>query len=361
MDKHNSHRISIKINGQERSFKTNNESEEKIEGKNTSLIDHNELAAAKEIEELEEFEWVLPKESKNSKGNKEEFSPIEDVRNLPKPSKLSKNKLKSHGLNRKSNFPYKELIASIVLAVFIGSLFGVVILNLFTRGDEVPVVNPSVPLQGDEKPVKSNDNKENNLAVTLELPHLTSSVIQVGKFSTKESAMTVLNTAKTSNFPAVISNEQGFFYVYVGIGLTKDNLSTISKEYSKVSEEFWAKPIEVSGGTFENVNEKDAQLIKKSKDLFEKMLHISDIGFTSGVISNEIWSPVDQATKELISNESEIKNDDILKLSNTLKSAYTNLLSYKESNEKRALWDAQQTLLNALVQYQLVIDNLAKN
>ncbi len=363
MDKGNN-RISIKINGNEQLIEETSKNTEKIQSKSSNLQEESlaplkaneEIAAAKE--DKEEFDWVLPTYEEVENDRTSNIVQIEDVRNKPKKTPyMSLVKQKGKGVNRRNPSGIKALFISIILAVIVGLGLGAMILNLISDVEDIPAsVNngqPSLPVNSSGKENEEAEPGQATPTTSLELPPIKAAAVQLGKFTTKESANSVVEGAKGTGFPATAIEADGFYFVFIGIGLDKGKLSTIDKSYEeKVGDDPWPKEYIIEGGSFTNVNEKDANYVDGSHKLFMELLGISSSAFETNSISEEQWSNATKVYDQVKGQDVEGLSEPLKSYSIQLSSAFDHLKSFQQSKEQAVLWKSQQSLLDALYYFQ---------
>ena len=379
MDK-NSNRISIKINGEERNLNekskdssvTHNNVIPLIKDKSSNIeesvinlpsdyeekldreerYDNKEIAAAQESED--DFTWVLPHEDESNRLKTTEIHEIEDVREKVPSSFPSYNKKKARTKGAKRNHTYtiKHLLTSILLAIVVGLGFGAIILNLMDMEGEQATSVPTGTTGSNTSP--STTDKEGGTATStgsLELEPLNTAVVQEGKYTNQDSAKTVVESVKNSGIPATAIETDGAYYVYVGIGAEKGDLSTIETKFiDKVNQEPWSKPFTIDGGSYAEVNEKDSGYIKEAQKLFTLLATQSSTAFASKSISDEQWTSITDQVGKL--GKSDGLSETLGSYSTSLTSAYEQLKAFRENKDEAALWKSQQALLDALYHYQ---------
>ncbi|WP_078545330.1 SPOR domain-containing protein [Litchfieldia alkalitelluris] len=365
MDKGNN-RISIKINGQERSMEENS-TEDYKQKKDSShsnddvlqpFIYKKEMAAAKEEEDNDEFSWVLPDEDSES-SNSSNVVQIEDVRNKskkPNPYFKSKSSLpKGKRLHGNNNSYLKTLLVSILLAVVVGLGLGTMILN-FISDTESASSNPETPSTpivatpaGEDDQGKGTETKTGS----LDLAPIQAAVVQEGKYGNKDSASGLAKDMRALGIPSASVEMDGFYYVFVGIGSSKASVDELDKIFEdKAGKESFHKDIEISGGSFSNVTEQDAIYIKGSQTLFSQLLSISSNSFASSSISDDEWSKVTATFTDLEKQDTSKLSEGLQSFSSSIIEAYNQLKTYKDSKNEESLLKSQQELLNAFLNYQ---------
>jgi stage II sporulation protein B len=365
MDKGNN-RISIKINGNERSFEDDADSGVKKEVDSSKSTDKEilqpftykkETAAAKE-EENDEFSWVLPNEDEaSSDDGPTKIVQIEDVRNKSKKGNpyFKNTTPKTSSFNRRPSSALKTLLLSIFLAVIVGLGLGAMILNLISEEDHqqaigTPTVVPAGPGTNNGEGKESSTNAG---ASALELAPINIAYAQEGVYTNKEAVDDLVKTIKQSGFPSAAVEIGDSYTVVVGIGTDKEIIKEIGKLYeAKSGKATYHKVIEVEGGSFSKANENDVNYIKDGQALFTQLSSLSSNSFSAKSISDEQWTSISKLQEELKGKISDDMSDSLKSFSTSLTNAYEHLGSYKKSNDDATLLKSQQELLNAFQFYQ---------
>jgi stage II sporulation protein B len=331
MDKHH-HRLSIKINGKERVFKE----EEKEEAKKS--VKSNEVAAAKEKEE--EFEWVLPEEN-NETSTK--IVPIEDLR---KPSK-NKSTVKSTSIHKK-HFPLKKLFLTILLAVIVGTGFGVVLLQLITDPTPASEEDPSSMLGEDPVSIPYKQDTTNKQAVgqeKLSIPSLTVLLLQGGTFKSEENRKAYATSIRTSGFVSAIFDES----VIIGVATDEETAKAIGDLYEKSGLPFHVKQVTIEGKTFSNKGDIDSKYIEQTHALFHQLVALSSQTLSGETVRDNDWEEAKNLYNKVRAQD--VKNETYEKLVDRLKDSYSALQLYQDHQDEKSIWKSQQALLDAFVFY----------
>lgn len=356
MDKHN--RISIKINGKEPKVKKEQqETPEFVESEKPLIVIENDEVAAAQEEEEDDFNWVLPDETNNHSSKEREIPviPIEDLRQTK--TKGSINSSYKPKFKKKKGFQLfsiKQLAVSIALAVVLGTGFGFMILKVVGDVNAGPAENeaPSQPTTSTGNPPPAGEDKDTPASnqATLELESLSTGIIQGGKFSSVESANTTVNEIKAKGFAATAVGMDGAFFVIAGIGTEQGSIGGIKDEYKDAFPEFFAKTFEVPGGTYSNAAKGDSEAIKVSLPVFKDLLSLSSQAFGTGSIDNEQLENVSKQIAVVKDSKADNLHDGLKAFQTELEAAFTQLQAFKGGDAK-ALWQSQQSLLNAYQAY----------
>ena len=348
MDKHNGHRISIKINGEDRTF---------VENKTKNVVEqyspykNDEIAAAKEhAADDEEFSWVLPEEEQNEDPPNENIIQIEDVR--PKQSKR-KRRFKGFQPIGFKRTPLVNVIFSVLLAIIVGTGFGVTILTMITTEEtQAPIeAQPvqSVPKSTVQEPVPNISEKPTEINVSP----LLVTVIQGGRFSSIASGQAVANQLQNSGYAAVLREDSEFVYVFIGIGLQKAPLEAMSDIYTATGQETYVKEgITIKGRTYVPKTSSEANYIKESRSVFEKLMERSSSSLAGEIQSDEEWAQLTTEYNSLPSVQAEQVAEPFKQYAQNIDRAYLSLETFRKTSDQSAVWQAQQALLDAFISYE---------
>ncbi|MDA7027599.1 SPOR domain-containing protein [Bacillus sp. CLL-7-23] len=272
-----------------------------------------ELSASQEDKtpETDEFTWV---------------SPDEDLKDDPKVVTPFKKKMHDKG-NKKAQglFVYfmKRFATTIVFAILLGTGLGVFALNLSTTKEAVPATSS---FDTDEsKPVKAGDSSENSSA-TKENHNFKTFVVQVGKFSAKEGAESLVSQIINKGYAAISLTRDDGHYVIGGLSGEKQITLQLEQILKETDFDAWGGK-ELSFPLDSNVNQ-----------AFEKAAELSSKAILGAEVSAENIAELKAETDKVQSsgdNQSLINS--LHKVENLLK---------KPTAENG--WKSQQLLLNQL-------------
>ncbi|WP_409251517.1 SPOR domain-containing protein [Bacillus sp. SCS-153A] len=318
-------KITIKINGDKKNY-------------NEELLVHNwklgeeESAAAEESAEDDSFDWVLPDEDPAPK----EFKKINYVQ---------KKKGKKHFTGRQITPGIARMIYTLVGAVAISLIFGFIILNVITDGEQSI---PAVQLQ--EAADASDADKETATAsggaITLE--SLSASVLQGGFFSTSDSANAMKAALEAKGIPTAVIEMEASYYLFVGTAGDLEGAKAMGKKLSGENIEVYAKDIVLPEKNIEGTKT-DADFIKKSQSVYAAVAAESSNAYTNGTINGEKMIEISVLLKDLSAQK---VSENMAGLKASLEAAATSLKEYQSSSDLTKLIDSQQFLLSYLESYQ---------
>lgn len=351
--------ISIVLNGQEKKY----EELEKDKLVYEDLLSE-EITATRE-EEHEEFPWLLSEnDSKQSstkivdlgerrRDKKRLEEPFWDDGKSEQPPKLPLIKRK-----QKAKFDFKSLplglVGVVMSAIIVGISFGFMMLTIFT-GDKTEPTEITGAIQS------SQPQDVAPTAIPGQIPMLAVEVVQGGAFSLVAKGHEMAQIMKSNGFSAALSNTADPVYLFIGVGLDREQASVVADQYRANGQEVYLKPYAVSSNS---VIEKEEQneFFATGVDLFEQLTLLSVNGLANGgsLITNESLAQLKTSYDKLISYgdlfaESEAQQPLALAFQDALTSAHEKMLSYANSKDTSDLWQVQQFLLNGLIAYEELI------
>ncbi|MFT4412796.1 hypothetical protein ACLM5H_02945 [Fredinandcohnia humi] len=359
--------ISIKINGKEQKVTEGQHGKKpftrlNVENQHTiNVVENEEIAVAREEEE-DDFNWVLPDESFQRDSSPEiqiPVIPIEDLRKSKGSSKIPKLPKRSKGIQV---FTMKQFLVSILLAIVLGTGFGMMILKVVGDVSTQPAGTETPPVSTEDPPSSGIDDKEEpkgSTGASIEIAPLTTGIIQGGKFSTVESANTIVSQIKSGGYAATSVEQEGAFFVFMGIGVDSGQISALEAEYESTSFEYFGKNLTLEGGSFTTSTKEDSEAIKEALPFFQEMLSLSSQAFQSGTISDEAWGKLLNSNEKMKEIKQENLTEDLKNFSTHLTNAFNSLQSFKGNGDKKVLWQSQQSLLDAYKSYSSWIAQLS--
>ncbi|MBM6619750.1 hypothetical protein [Bacillus suaedaesalsae] len=358
-------KVTIKINGKERSFFEATSETEKVEKKSVrekpietdyeeelTIVDIDEVLAKEEIaaanQEEDEFDWVLPKQPvRDHTFNRESIVDIDDLRKKKTPTITSFTVGSSFKKKKnKEAYPLKTLLLSIVSALVVGTCFGMVVLRMFT-GETIPVatnqteqVEKATPGKGSENDGKGAGevNKESFTAPSLDV-----FLVQGGAFSSETQATPIMEELKNKGFASTSMSIDGNHFLFIGIGFTKEIGTAISKPYNEQGQDTYVKSI----STPEKNVTADPEVLK-ARQLFDQLLSYTTNKYSSTTQAIE-WAEITKAAETLKKSDEQSSSASYI---SAVKDAYEKAASYESSGDTKDFWSTQQTLLTCYQIYQ---------
>ena len=320
--------ISIKIDGKERPFS------EEIGISDWQAVKEEAAAAAEDVIEPDEFEWVLPEV------DRQEVPEFQKVNYTPTKGR------KQFGRKLRGNYSpgISALIISIALAVVVGLAFGIPMLKIVKTDDAIHATGSEGAVGGSEEGVKEDIG-----SVTVhkaELPAMSAAVIQAGVFSTKESADAMISELSAQGLATSLIVMDDLHYLFIGVSDNLDEAKVWESELKAAGVDVWAKELSIGAKELEFGSEAEATQLVSAAKLFNLLASEATGGVLTGKLNETI---VEDIKKGLAASEEISQSNEAGKgLYTSLVSAYQGLVSFQESGDKAQLVKAQQALLNYL-------------
>jgi stage II sporulation protein B len=266
LDKHKT--ITIKINGKERPHKDDKpKSDKQTQGTNQpeakpKIKAWNETAAAKEPAD-DSFDWVLPEISEDDGKDYQVVNKPKDTKQrgfrlpgLPQPPNKKR---------RNSSPVLPRVVLNVLLAVALGLGFGMIILNT-VRPDSVETVVPANTAPATDKPAKSSNGTE-----SVELPGLSTFVVQGGAFSSAESAKTAVTDLEGKGIDAQTVSVNGQFLLLLGMAGSLEEAKSVGTEFASKGAEVFSKPLELGGFSVDGLTKEESSVLTVAPELFANL------------------------------------------------------------------------------------------
>lgn len=334
----NDRHISIVINGKEQTIPLNEDVRKTGEG---------EQAVP------EDFQWVLPDQRSPSilstfhSDDKSEHRPVKKKKKIFPRKKRITARFKRRLPFRHMQHPLlKKMWVSIVSAVFIGTSFGMMILMMFA-GDHVQSQDNA--FEGQAVPTEvEEDGEEVDLALDVEL-------IQGGAFETLEGAKRAVEMLRANDFAAVIDETAEPFRLYVGLSENREGAERLVKLYEKSSEESYLKTVSLQPAA--DLEQEAGEILSEGKEAMLALISDATSIINEQERSSEGYDRY-QAWQQKVESERESEGDNralVETFRTHLHEAAQAIETYQETDEENMLWQAEQRLLNAFLEYKQLI------
>ena len=322
----NPKKITIKINGQVKTFKDG-----------TLVESKPEAAAAAEPEES--FNWILPEEDEESERNVPEMK-------KPKPGLFSFGNGWITPNKKKPIVFLQTYLIPIICAVIIGTSLGFIVLKTIagtaTSGTQT-YEGENVPT---EKPVETADTGKEKKAAAV-VTEIKTFLVQGGIFTTKDAAAEIQQKVAEKNVPAEIFKQEDQFVLYLGASSTLEEtkkLAVFLKTYDV--DVFW-KEVTIKSGA----KAKEQKILGDMVPVYQQLTKDS---------SAQLLGSESKLNQEKIDKQLAVLKTEVKKVSSaTLSDAYNQLTAaaelhrqYQSSQEKTQLLQTQDKLLMFLQNYQ---------
>lgn len=375
MDKQKVERISIRINGKERVFLSDEELNQEI---SAAKEEESELPEA-DIDQFETFviEDLVEQESERERDNVIDF---EERRNEKKNytsksfnrnhafqiNKKKRRPLLTSGGGRKPDPILKKFIAVLISAIIIGVGFGYVVLSLFTDfsegqgGEESHItvdngqaVNESNGATGEvPSGIILGTIGANTTTTANGIAPLSVQIIQGGAFESVEAANQFANSLKENGNAAVVMPGSKPVLMFIGLGADRNQAEIISQLYLNKGQEVYLKPFglsEIKAGKVSD--EKEAAFVSGGINLYQSLLNLSTETFDQKKINQATWKDIESKFTQWNQSKPQELPTSLEQFANSISKAFQYLASYQIKADERQLWNSQQALLEGLLSY----------
>ncbi|EKN64970.1 hypothetical protein P9E76_11165 [Schinkia azotoformans] len=375
MDKQKVERISIRINGKERVFLSDEELNQEISaakevdaGLAEADIDHFETFVIGELvghEPERERDNVIDFEERRN-GKKNYSSKSFNRNNTLLLNKKKKRPLLTSGGGRKPDPILKKFIAVLISAIIIGVGFGYVVLSLFTdlsegqgggeshitvdNGQTVEENNEAtgeVPSEVILGPIGANTGTTANGIAPLSVQ-----IIQGGAFESVEAANQIANGLKENGKAAVVKPGSKPVLMFIGLGTDRNEAGIISQLYLNAGQDVYMKPFglsEIKAGKVSN--EKEAAFVSAGISLYQSLLGLSTETFDQKKINQATWKDIESKFTQWNQSKPQELPASLEQFANSISKTYQYLASYQIKADEQQLWNSQQALLDGLLSY----------
>lgn len=335
-------KISVKINGEEQSFSEKSTKSNIALTKLNHIVYQNEAASTKEVDNNDEFQWVLPKDNVSNE------STYNSVNKTTKSKKKQLSNFKNSGASLNLQF-----FLVIFIAIMIGLGFGLFILHFVSKDvavqGNISELNSADSLKDADETKKSTQQQLET--VSHQLMPLTLYVIQAGAFSNLDAATQFAESIKGSSVPIAYFNKEKV-YIFIGVGTNEEVINTIGSQYQLLDIEIYKKLYMVEGKTISIENKSASENLERASELFEKLITVSSEEAAGKPIQKDVWEEIEANYKmtnfSLFENHNEMK-----KFTDYVNQAYQYYVKYRTNHSETQLYQTQQALLQALATYEL--------
>lgn len=341
----NSKTITIKINGKDRSTekeKQIGEREDNHDRKNSASapykelekIASQELSAAEQVKEDDEFDWILP--------DVEEQEQLQEYKIMSQSKGKSGGK-KSHHIRGKGVVP--SILLIVFLAVLSGTTLGILMLNMVISDSMTEAVSGPVEEASPEEEASPTGK------AVVELPALTSYLVQGGVFSTADAADVEAAAMTEKGLPAKVMEIDKQFFLFVGVADNLENAKSLGSHLQESGIDTFSKEMAIGGSSISQLQESERSLLEAAPNLYKLLLEICTTAHLSNSMATEQINALAAQITEWKEFEN-IQNEPLQQLKGELEEAASLLSNYSENHEQKTLGKVQQHLLNFLAAYQ---------
>ncbi|ASA97812.1 SPOR domain-containing protein [Anoxybacillus flavithermus] len=197
--------------------------------------------------------------------------------------------------------PWRSFALAIALAIVLGTSFGLFVLTIIPTTESKPASTATL------------QQELSSAQMTEEV-----FVVQGGAFQDDEAANVYVQKIKAQQRPSVMIGKQPV-YVFLGMALTKEEAKQIASLYESLGIDTYVKAWNVS------IDEKESEPFVMAVSAISRLLNGQQL-------QNEQWKQLQSYSPH---NEQ-------------VKKAYEALFTFRQSNDQKQLWKAQQHILHVL-------------
>jgi|GEM_PF-2497503 len=314
-------KITIKINGEEKSYH-----------ENTSINEwkraRREVAATNQAKE-DDIEWVLP-EIDTSKVRKNKINVGQKTKKKP---------IKKSVANIKSKSQVGTLLKSIVTALITGTVIAYVMWNILVKDGVKNPNNEAIPTVGTPKEERGN---------VASLKRKPTYILQAGVFSQVESAKNHQQMLAEKHLPAGILKTSEDFRVFIGIASSQEEAKKVSKKYHSIYDDIYEREIIFPEKEVRNLNRAEKEFLESAINFYETLVIANNELQLSGEMSDH------QQMTDVVNRLKEMKgfqNETIQSLHKSLRNAGESFHQYLNNKKENDLIEGQQALIKFVELY----------
>jgi stage II sporulation protein B len=326
--------ISILINGKQKDFSEHHP----VDGKNEI---HKEVAASYDEASIKGI--VLPAAPLQKR---EFFLNRKPLRILPK-------KRTTFSFHKKGKAFSKQLIAAVMAAVLTGTVFGVLVLMVFSSD-----ITEAENLASGTAVQKENNKGEEKL-FTLPPINFEFSALQAGVFSTKERAEGAVKSIEEKGYSALILPMDGEKYsVLIGIGNEGHQLDKYKLDYEKELEKPLSKTISFSFENLKTPSNLDETYFKNGKILMQNILTLSQLPGTNAAALENTRTDFNKWKGYGEKQQGTWKKKTVQAAEAFEKNLEGAFIALKDTQKEDVNWAFQQKAMDSLESYNSLLETL---
>ncbi|OLO40536.1 hypothetical protein BTR23_05970 [Alkalihalophilus pseudofirmus] len=333
-----------------------------------------EIVEPPNLEEIRESDEEEPRINDSSKGwfsnniidfnklkeaKEERSQPFWDDGNRGWSPKLPPVNRKKKGTNRfkstLAQLPISLIVAGLS-AIIVGVGFGFMVLTAFTGEAD----GNTASLTPANEVVETIATGQAVQAATL--PDLSVEIVQGGAFSTSEKGNEIVSAIKARGQAAVLKTGSDPMYMFIGLGLQKEEAGRLSQLYQAQGQDTYVKPFAVNGSIASVDSEAGKQFFTQAGNMFNELVRFSVAGLAGQSVEignietflNQFQEWNNNGATVLSALPEEVRGQ-AQQFITSMSGAASELEGYKGEQQEIKLWGIQQHLLEALLSYEALI------
>ncbi|MHA7137129.1 SPOR domain-containing protein [Rossellomorea arthrocnemi] len=266
-------KISIKINGEKTNF------DEDLIVYDWKLGE-SETAAGEEAED-NGFDWILP--------DNEEAQPPKEYKKI---NYVSGNKKKRKSFKN----PFQDsvnLLMSIIGAVVVGAVLGFGTLKVITTTD-----GPAAPAATLQDTTAEGNTEGKQSVSAVELQDFSTSILQGGVFSTKESLNAMKDSLAGKGLSSASVEKDGQFFLLLGVSGDLETAKSLGAELKEQGVDVFAKDFVFEAKGI-NASKEEKSFLEKGNGLYNTLAMESSSGMVGGTPDEKTIQTIQSGVKEL--------------------------------------------------------------
>lgn len=306
----------------------------------SNIIDFNQLKEERETREQPYWD----------DGNRKWVPKLPPNKRKKKPADRLKNTL--------SGLPISLIMAG-VSAIIVGVGFGFMVLTAFTGDADQSTTASLVPAN------EAIETVANGQAAAVTLPDLSVEIVQGGAFSSSEKGNEIVSSIKSRGQAAVLKTDGDPMFMFIGLGLQKEEAGRLSQIYQQHGQDTYVKPFAVNGSMHSVENEAVKEFFAQGGGMFNDLARFSVAGLSgqSYALENidtfleqyQKWNNQGSTVIAELPAEAQGHAEQFL---SSMAGAATQIEGYKGNQEEANLWGIQQHLLEALLAYDAFVQTI---
>ncbi len=332
--------ITIKINGKDR-HQRNGEpgKEENVNREKQAIPGEKEMSwvetAASQEPAEDDFDWILP-----DPVNKDELKEYKITEISEKPKGIKQTAALK---NRKPSGIFPRIALNIFLAILVGTSFGLMILNTVKEepSNKVQPAQTSPVAPASEAPADPGKKSTE----TIELPAISSHVVQGGVFSSEGAAEAAINALEGKGIHAQSISTNGQFAIYLATANTLEQAKAYGSDFKAKGADVFAKQLEIPGTKISEIGKEEGAILNAAPGLFHELTKIDSADADS---IKAVESELEKLNKI---SDGKVKNKQVIALKANLESASAAFLSYQKTKDENKKDEVQKANLKVLAEW----------
>ncbi|MBY6035311.1 hypothetical protein KUV80_01515 [Fictibacillus nanhaiensis] len=247
----------------------------------------------------------------------------------------------------------KQILAAIMAAVATGTVFGLLVLMVFSSD-----ITEAGNTQPENAAVQKKKSEPASKLVKLPPIKLEFSALQAGVFSSEERAKDVATSIESKGFSAIILPSEEKFSVIVGIANEPHQLERYSNNYQKEMEKPHAKMLTYSFEDLTTPNNLDETYFSNGKILLQNVLTLSQLPATSETGLDQTLSDFNKWKEYGKKQQGNWKKETAKAAKDFEKQLEGAFLALKDTKKGKMNWAFQQKAMDSFKSYNQLLQTL---